>query len=115
MKYIKFMLVLSLLLGFVALPAQEPSEVDQLKSDLIGHYMGGRDRGWKFQSADQIESLEIENTSQSDRGKVYTVTLILHDRRTKGKYEAVAEVVYQKEDDTWKLHYVALKSMKKIE
>lgn len=36
-----------------------PPTVEQIKRDLIGHTMGGREKSWYFSSVDQIESIRI--------------------------------------------------------
>ncbi len=47
------------------------SEVDQLKSDLVGQIMGGREKCWKFQSIDQIKELVIKNKTEDAQKRVY--------------------------------------------
>src|SRR6266704_6691760 len=81
--------------GVLALSLQA-SEVDQLKSDLVGQCMGGREKCWKFQSVDQIKELVIQNKTEDARKRVYTVALQLQAANAKGKYAAEARVEYTK-------------------
>ena len=96
--------------GF-ALPA---SETEQMKSDLIGKVMGGREKGWKFQSVAQIKELVINNKKESGQQRIYSVTLKLQDARVSGAYRAEAEVTYERTDSKWKIKAVGLKSFMKI-
>lgn len=108
-------LLIALFLPAAAVVAQEPAEVTQLKSDLIGHTMGGREKAWKFQSPGQIQQLEISSKKEDAKGKVYTIKLTLKDERVPGVYNAQAEVTYVQVDGKWKVKAVGLKSMKRIE
>ena len=98
----------------LALPMQA-AESDRLKSDLVGQCMGGREKCWKFQSADQIKELVIKNKTEDTRKRVYTVALQLQAANATGKYAAEARVEYTKTGSVWKVKQVGLLSMKKIE
>src|SRR5436189_4811732 len=100
--------------GIIALGAQA-SEVDQLKSDLVGQCMGGREKCWKFQSTDQIKELVIKNKTEDARKRVYTVALQLQSASAPAKYSAEARVEYTKAGNAWKIKQVGLLSMKKIQ
>ena len=100
--------------GWLALPMQA-SESDQLKSDLVGQCMGGREKCWKFQSVDQIKELVIKNKTEDARKRVYTVALQLQATSAKDKYAAEARVEYTKAGNAWKIKQVGLLSMKKVE
>jgi len=102
-------LALTLVLGAAA------AEVDQLKSDLIGQSMGGREKCWKFQSVDQIKELVIKQKTENAQKRVYTVALQLQASKASGKYAAEARVVYTKTDAGWKLKDVGLLSLQKME
>jgi len=91
------------------------SEIDQLKSDLIGQCMGGREKCWKFQSADQIKQLIIRNKTEDSRERVFTIGLQLQAAKASGKYAAEARVEYTKTPAGWKIKNVGLLSLKKIE
>src|SRR2546430_16262906 len=95
--------------------ATQASEVDQLKSDLIGQCMGGREKCWKFQSLDQIKQLAIKNKTEDSQKRVYTITLQLQASKASGKYAAEARVEYLKAATVWKIKQVGLLSLKKIE
>jgi len=95
--------------------ATQASEVDQLKSDLIGQCMGGREKCWKFQSVDQIKELVIKQKTENAQKRVYTVALQLQASKASGKYAAEARVVYTKTDAGWKLKDVGLLSLQKME
>lgn len=58
-----------------------------IRHDLIGHTMGGREKTWKFQSESQIEQLLITGIE----GRTYFATLIL---RGEGRYIADVKIVY---------------------
>src|SRR5580765_6375320 len=100
--------------GWLALPMQA-SESDQLKSDLVGQCMGGREKCWRFQSTDQIKELVIKNKTEDARKRVYTVAMELQAGNINAKYAAEARVEYTKAANGWKIKQVGLLSMKKIE
>src|SRR5881628_666615 len=102
------------LIGALALAAQA-SELDQLKSDLIGQSMGGREKCWKFQSPDQIKELAITNKTEDSQKRVYTLTLQLQATKGSGKYSAEARVEYTKAATGWRIKQVGLLSLAKIE
>lgn len=91
------------------------SEVEQMKSDLMGKTMGGREKGWKFQSPSQIKSLVINKKTESAQQRVYVITLKLQDERVPGVYQAEAVVTYEKKESTWAIKVVGLKSFVKLE
>src|SRR5205823_11077590 len=95
--------------------ALQASEVDQLKSDLIGQCMGGREKCWKFQSRDQIKELVIKNKTEDSQKRVYTVALQLQAGPTSGRYAAEARVEYTKAGAGWKIKQVGLLSLAKVE
>jgi len=113
MKLISLLTMIGLA-AWLALPMQA-AESDQLKSDLVGQCMGGREKCWKFQSADQIKELVIKNKTEDTRKRVYTVALQLQAANATGKYAAEARVEYTKTGSVWKVKQVGLLSMKKIE
>ncbi|HMJ65377.1 MAG TPA: hypothetical protein VK615_08490 [Candidatus Binatia bacterium] len=92
----------------------QTSEVDQLKADLIGQTMGGREKSWKFQSADQIKELTIKSKVEEPQKRVYTIALKLQAEKASGKYAAEARVEYAKAVSGWKVKQVGLLSLKKI-
>ena len=100
--------------GWLALPMQA-AESDQLKSDLVGQCIGGREKCWRFQSVDQIKQLAIKNKTEDARKRVYTVTLQLKAANVNAKYEAEARIEYTKAGNNWKIKQVGLLSMKKME
>ena len=53
--------------------AEQATEVEQLKADLIGHTMGGRERSWQFQSLEQIKELVIRNKTEDARQQIYDI------------------------------------------
>src|SRR5213593_4496836 len=87
---------------WLALPAQA-AESDQLKSDLVGQCMGGREKCWKFQSADQIKELVIKSKTEDAQKRVYTVALQLQAANANAKYAAEARVEYTKTGGAWKI------------
>ncbi len=95
-----------------SLPA---SEVDQLKSDLVGQSMGGREKSWKFQSIDQIKELVIKNKTEDAQKRVYTLALQLQAANARGKYAADARVEYVKTGAAWKIKQVGLLSLRKVD
>src|SRR5438876_2811333 len=115
-RTMKFITLLTTIVvaGWLALPAQA-AESDQLKSDLVGQCMGGREKCWKFQSVDQIKELVIKNKTEDARKRVYTVALQLQASNANAKYAAEARVEYTKTGGAWKIKQVGLLSMKKIE
>lgn len=107
--------LLNLLLGGGTSFALQDPTPDQLKSDLVGKTMGGREKGWKFQSVDQIKALTIRDKKQEADARTYTVSLELEDPRVSEAFSADAEMTYEKVGAEWKLKTVGLKSMKKLE
>jgi hypothetical protein len=93
----------------------QTSEVDQLKVDLVGQTMGGREKSWKFQSPDQIKELTIKGKVEEPQKRVYTIALQLQAEKGSGKYAAEARVEYTKAATGWKVKHVGLLSLKKIE
>ena len=91
------------------------SEVDQLKTDLIGQTMGGREKSWKFQSVDQIKELVIKNKTEDSQKRVYTIALRLQAAGSADKYAAEAKAEYRKTPSGWQIDHVGLLSLKKIE
>jgi len=91
------------------------SEVDQLKSELVGHTMGGREKTWKFQSRDQIKELVIKNKTEDARKRIYVVALQLQAAPGSDKYAAEAKIDCWKAATGWKVDHVGLLSLKKIE
>src|SRR3972149_5220858 len=108
---IAVVLSLALLGGY----ASVASEVDQMKSELMGQTMGGREKGWKFQSPDQIKELVIKDKKEDGQKQVCDITLKLQDPRSPGMYRGEALVTYEKVGSAWKIKVVGLKSMMKIE
>jgi len=91
----------------------QPLEVGQLKQDLVGHTMGGREKCWKFQSADQIKKLEIRKHTGDTKTRMCTVVLELQARGATDKYRAEARVEYAKKGTEWKIKHVGLLSLEK--
>jgi hypothetical protein len=102
-----------LVAGVLTLSAQTPT-AEQMKSDLLGHTMGGRQKCWKFQSLDQIKALTIKD--QTEHARQYTCTLALELQATNApaKYAAEARVEYIRMGTGWKLDHVGLLSLKRI-
>src|SRR5437899_2667542 len=113
MNFIPLMTTIALA-GWLALPTRA-AESDQLKSDLVGQCMGGREKCWRFQSVDQIKELVIKNKTEDAQKRVYTVALQLKAANANAKYAAEARVEYTKAGSVWKIKQVGLLSMKKVE
>jgi len=113
MKHI-FWLITMMVLGTRALSAQAV-EVDQLKADLIGQSMGGREKCWKFQSIEQIKELAIQEKTENPQKRVYKIALQLQAAKATGKYAAKARVEYVKTPTGWKIKHVGLLSLAKTE
>ncbi|MEW6303852.1 MAG: hypothetical protein AB1705_10300 [Verrucomicrobiota bacterium] len=99
-----------------SLPALSASgiEADQLKKDLVGHCMGGREKCWKFQSVDQIRSLKIKSVTEYGPARVYVVELELQAAGVAGKYKAEARVECAKAGAAWKVKQVGLFSLEQM-
>jgi hypothetical protein len=109
----KRILIIILAVGAFALTTRAADE-EQLRSGLIGHTMGGRERSWKFQSPDQIKELWIKGKTERAQGCVYTVSLLLQCTDTGCKYVAEARVECAKADTGWKVKQVGLLSLAKV-
>jgi hypothetical protein len=90
-------------------------DADQMKSELVGQCMGGREKCWRFRSRDQIKDLVIKNQAEEAQKRVYTVDLKLQDAHATARYSAQARVEYVKAGNTWKIKQVGLLSLRKIE
>jgi hypothetical protein len=77
--------------------------------------MGGREKGWKFQSTEQIKELTVKEKKEEATKRIYTITLKLQDSRAPGVYQAEAEVTYEPVDSKLEIRLVGLKSLKKLE
>src|SRR3989442_14908206 len=113
MKHI-FWLMTMMVLGGRAISAPA-AEVDQLKADLVGQSMGGREKCWKFQSVEQIKELVIKNKVEDTKKRVYTVSMQLQAANGGGKYAAEARIEYGKAAARWKILHVGLLSLSKME
>jgi len=113
MKRKSFLMVLTAA-GALALSAQA-ADVDQLKSDLLGQTMGGREKCWKFQSPDQIRNLTIKKKDEDLRKRVCIVALQLQATKGGPRYAAEARVEYARTGSGWKVQQVGLLSLTKVE
>jgi hypothetical protein len=114
MKRKWFIMVLAAMCAF-ALSAASVSEVEELKADLIGHTMGGREKSWKFQSRDQIKELRIKNKTETAQKRIYLLALKLQARPGSEQYAAEAKVECSKIPSGWKVEHVGLLSLRKME
>ncbi len=101
------------LAGAVALSAQTPT-AEQIKSQLIGQTMGGRQRCWKFQSAEQIKELTLTATTEDARRCVCIIALRLQATNSPAQYMAQARVQYTRTAAGWSFNHVGLLSLKMI-
>ena len=101
----------------LALPmwaADDEQLKSELKSELIGQTMGGREKCWKFQCLDQIKELRIKGKTEEAQRCVYTVGLQLQATNASGRYAAEARVECVKADTGWKVKQVGLISLEKV-
>ena len=113
MKFISLLTTI-VLAGWLAIPLQA-AESDQLKSDLVGQCMGGREKCWRFQSVDQIKELAVQKKTEDSKKRVYTVALRLQATGDSAKYSAEARVEYVNTALGWKIKQVGLLTLKKLE
>ena len=111
MKHFLFTLIMASTL-VLSMPA---AETDQLRADLVGQSMGGREKSWKFQSVDQIKDLAIKNKTEDAQKRVYHIALKLQATRDSAKYSAEARVEYVKTPAGWQIKQVGLLSLTKME
>src|SRR6266704_4593853 len=90
------------------------SELEQMKSDLTGQTMGGREKCWKFRSPEHIKELIIQKKTEDSQRRVYTIKLELEADKACGRYAAEARVEYVKAAAGWKIKQVGLLSLAKI-
>jgi hypothetical protein len=109
----KIILMAAMLALGMALGARA-AEADQIKADLVGQTMGGRENSWKFQSTDQIKSLAIQKKDEDLRKRVYTITLELQAAKDTPRYTADARVEYTRTGTGWKIHQVGLLSLRQL-
>jgi len=114
MKRVIVVFAIVIIVGALAFPA-ELSEVEQLKADLIGQTMGGREKSWKFQSPEQIKELVIKTKTEDAQKRVYAISLKLQATNSTAKYQAEARVEYAKAAEAFKIKHVGLLSLSKIE
>ncbi len=115
MKFQSIAILVCLTASVVLTTAAQSEEIEQLKTDLIGHTMGGRDKCWKFQSASQIRELTIKNKTENEKNLVYSIHLKLQDSRIPWKYDAEAQVVCEKVNAQRKIRSLGLISLVRSE
>lgn len=115
MKRVIAALIFALSLTLTLVCSGQTFEVERIKSDLIGKVMGGREKGWKFQSLDQIKELVITDKKEEAQRRVYSLDLKLQDPRSPGLYKAKADVTYERVDSRWEIKTVGLKYLMKVE
>lgn len=93
----------------------EPISADRLRSDLVGHSMGGRERGWMFQSREQIQDLVIQRIHETEESCTAEFSCLLQDPRVPWTYEAEAVATYHRIDDAWVLWTVGMRTLHKVE
>ena len=86
-----FCIIAVLLASVLAISAQIPSP-EQMKSDLVGHTMGGRQKSWQFRSTDQIKELHIRDKNEHTYQGTCTIDLELQAANSSTRYSAVARV-----------------------
>jgi|ERR1043165_3130011 hypothetical protein len=91
-----------------------PGDVERLKTDLVGHTMGGREKSWKFQSPEQIKELVVESTTEDPQKRICIVALQLQASPATGRYAAKARLEYLKTPAGWRLKQVGLLSLTKL-
>ena len=91
------------------------SELEQMKSDLTGQTMGGREKCWKFRSPEHIKELIIRDQFEDSQKRVYTIKLQLEADKACGRYAAEARVKYFKTATGWKIKQVGLLSLAKVQ
>ncbi len=91
------------------------SELDQMKCDLIGQTMGGREKCWKFRLSEHIKELTIQNKTEDSQKRVYTIKLQLEADKACGRYAAEARVEYFRAATGWKIKQVGLLSLAKVQ
>lgn len=69
----KSLAFLSLLLAGCISVTPPVNPIDKIKSDLIGHTMGGREKSYQFLSVDQIISLRVLGRTEN----TVTISLLL--------------------------------------
>ena len=119
MKFGSFALLAAVLHWPLAAPAQQqqpspPTTVEQMKSALVGKTMTAREKGWHFQSVEQIRDMVIKRIKEEHGRRRYEVTMLLRDPRVLETYKADAELTYRKTDSGWRLQFVGLKRMEKV-
>src|ERR1043166_4177261 len=102
---------LALLLGATA--PLRAVDIDQMKTDLVGQCMGGREKCWRFRSRDQIKNLAVKSQREADQKRVYTVDLTLSDPHGSGTFAGEARVEYVRAGKKWKIKQVGLLSLRK--
>ncbi len=90
------------------------AEADQLKADLVGQSMGGRENCWKFQSSDQIKALTIQKKDEDLKKRVYEIELQLQAAKDAPRYNATARVEYTRTGSGWKIKQVGLLSLRQL-
>jgi hypothetical protein len=105
----------SVVLAAVLTCSGQASELEQIKSDLTGQCMGGREKCWKFRSPEHIKELVIKQRTEDSQKRVYIVKLRLEADKACGKYAADARVEYTKSATSWKIKQVGLLSLAKLQ
>src|SRR5216117_2323254 len=87
-------------------PGLRASEREQLRSDLVGQSMGGREKSWRFQAVDQIKELAIKDKREDAQTRVYIVSLRLAAANGGGSYAAEARIQYANGATGWRIKHV---------
>jgi hypothetical protein len=81
----------------------EPT-IEQIKADLIGHYLTDREEAvWTFAALSEIEHFDIRGKQVQENIIEYDVSIRLHDLSTDTHFLADALIVYTQIDGEWYL------------
>ncbi len=89
-------------------------EVEQIKSELSGRTVGGREKSWKFRSPEHIKQLDIVQKSETPQRRVCTIKLLLEADKACGRYAAEVRLEYAHSGGGWKLEQAGLLSLAKV-
>ena len=76
---------------------------EQIKADLIGHYLTGEGLGWTFAALSEYEQFDIRDTQRQGDVIEYDVSMRLVDLASDEHFLADVLIVYRKGQDKWEL------------
>ena len=103
-------LILILCISLVGCSGQPKLDIDQIKSDLIGHNLLLEGHYvWTFAALAEYEQFDIRSMEAKGDIIEYDVSMRLHDLATDKHFLADALIVYKQTDGKWEITSIVTK------